>query len=278
MRRRAGWARTVLITGGASGLGAALAAGYAARGAQVLVTDRTPPGRLPKGARYQRLDITSESDWADALARVRDEFGELDLLINNAGIAAGGRVDRLDADHWRRVFEVNVLGAVNGCRTFTPMFKGQGHGHIVNVASMAGLVHPAAMSSYNGSKAAVVAFSETLRHELAPYGIDTTVVCPSFFRSNLASSLGGDDPLMDAVAAKLISRAPLDAPQIAARVIRGVDARKFLVLPDRAGRVAYWTKRMARPMYDRRMLDSGARFRLAELEVQSALPIARRLT
>jgi NAD(P)-dependent dehydrogenase (short-subunit alcohol dehydrogenase family) len=270
MRRRAGWARTVLITGGASGLGAALAEGYAARGGRVLVTDRTPPGRLPRGARYQCLDVTSESDWADALARVRDEFGDLDLLVNNAGIAAGGRVDRLDADHWRRVFEVNVLGAVNGCRTFTPMFKGQGHGHVVNVASIAGLVHPAAMSSYSATKAAVVAVSETLRHELLPYGIDTTVVCPSFFRSNLASSLGGDDPLMDAVADKLISRAPLDAQQIAARVIRGVDARRFLVLPDRAGRVAYWTKRMARPMYDRRMLASGARFRLVELDRRTA--------
>jgi NAD(P)-dependent dehydrogenase (short-subunit alcohol dehydrogenase family) len=270
MRRRTVRARTVLITGGASGLGAALADGYAARGARVLITDRTPPRRLPTGALYQRLDIVSEADWADALARVRDEFGELDLLINNAGIAAGGRVDRLDADHWRRVFEVNVLGAVNGCRTFAPMFKGQGRGHVVNIASMAGLVHPAAMSSYNASKAAVVAISETLRHELLPYGIDTTVVCPSFFRSNLASSLGGDDPLMDAVATKLISRAPLDAQQIAARVIRGVDARKFLVLPDRSGRNAYRMKRLARPMYDRRMLASGARFRLAELKIQPA--------
>ena len=199
---------------------------------------------------------------------MRDEFGDLDVLINNAGIAAGGRVDRLDAAHWRRVFEVNVLGAVNGCRTFAPMLKAQGHGHVVNVASMAGLVHPAAMSSYNAGKAAVVAFSETLRHELTPYGIDTTVVCPSFFRSNLASSLGGDDPLMDAVAAKLISRAPLDAPQIAARVIKGVDSRKFLVLPDRAGRITYWTKRLARPLYDRRMMATGARLQLAELKTQ----------
>ncbi|HEX7827105.1 MAG TPA: SDR family NAD(P)-dependent oxidoreductase [Mycobacterium sp.] len=271
MSRRARPAqRTVLITGGASGLGAALAQRYAARGDRVLVTDRTPTEHLPTGARYQHLDVTSESDWADALARVRDEFGDLDVLINNAGIAAGGRVDLLDADHWRRVLEVNVLGAVNGCRTFAPTFKARGHGHIVNVASMAGLVHPAAMSSYNASKAAVVALSETLRHELAPYGIDTTVVCPSFFRSNLASSLGGDDPLMDAVAVNLISGAPLDASQIAARVIEGVDARRFLVMPDRAGRVNYWKKRLARPLYDRTMMAAGAGLRLAELKARPA--------
>jgi len=261
---------TVLITGGASGLGAALAERYAARGDRVVVTDRVPTDRLPRGAQYHRLDVTSEAEWADVLAGVRDEFGGLDVLINNAGIAAGGRVDLLDEDHWRRVIEVNVLGAVNGCRTFVPMLKSQGHGHIVNVASMAGLVHPAAMSSYNAGKAAVVALSETLRHELTPFGIHTTVACPSFFRSNLASSLGGDDPLMDAVAVKLISRAPMDASQIAARVIKGVDARKFLVLPDRAGRVTYWTKRLARPLYDRQMMASGARFRLAELKAKPA--------
>ena len=92
-------------------------------------------------------------------------------------------------------------------------------------------------------------------------------------RSNLASSLGGDDPLMDAVATKLISRAPLDAQQIAERVIKGVDSRHFLVLPDRAGRRAYWTKRLMRPVYDRAMVASGARFRLVELERQSATAV-----
>ena len=135
----------VLITGGASGLGAALAARFSARGDRVLVTDVNEPATLPAGARFQRLDITSESDWAAAADRVRDEFGGLDILVNNAGIAAGGRIDRLGADHWQRVLSVNVLGAVHGCRTFAPLFKQQGSGHLVNVASAAGLLHPPAM-------------------------------------------------------------------------------------------------------------------------------------
>ncbi|WP_406326864.1 SDR family NAD(P)-dependent oxidoreductase [Streptomyces sp. NBC_00203] len=257
--------RRVLITGGASGLGAALASRYAQRGDRVLVTDLAAEAEVPTGALYQRLDITSPSEWAGALERVRLDLGGLDVLVNNAGIAAGGRVDRLDDAHWRRVLDVNVLGAVNGCRTFAPLLKTQGHGHVVNVASLAGLVHPAAMSSYDASKAAVVALSESLRHELGPWGVDVTVVCPSFFRTNLAASLGGEDPLMDEVAAKLISRAPLGAEEIAARVLKGVDARRFLVLPDRSARLAYWTKRLARPLYDRRMLASGAKIRQAEL-------------
>ena len=256
--------RRVLVTGGASGLGAALAARFAARGDRVLMTDLAPHADVPAGAVYQRLDITSQEDWAAALDRVREEFGGLDVLVNNAGIAAGGRIDRLGADHWRRVLDVNVLGAVTGCRTFVPLFKEQGSGRIVNVASAAGLVHPPAMTSYDAGKAAVVALSESLRWELAPWGIGVSVVCPSFFRTNLAASLGGDDPMMDTVATRLIEGSKLGAEQIAERVVRAVDAGRFLVLPDRNARIAYWTKRLARPLYDRQMLRMGARIHGAE--------------
>lgn len=257
-------ARRVLITGGASGLGRALAVRLAARGDRVLVTDLAAAATVPPDALYQRLDITSAPDWAAAVERVEHDLGGLDLLVNNAGIAAGGRIDLLDDAHWRRVLEINVLGTVNGCRAFAPMFKAQEGGHVVNVASVAGLIHAAAMSSYNASKAAVVALSETLRYELGPWGVDVSVVCPSFFRTNLAASLGGDDPLMETIAAKLIARAPLDAAEMAERVLRGVDARRFLIVPDRPARRMFWTKRLLRPLYDRRMLAGAARFRQAE--------------
>lgn len=258
-------ARRVLITGGASGLGRALAVRLAARGDRVLVTDLAPDATVPPDALYQRLDITSGDDWAAALERVEHDLGGLDLLVNNAGIAAGGRIDRLDDAHWRRVLDVNVLGTVNGCRTFAPLFKAQGQGHIVNVASVAGLVHATGMSSYTASKAAVVGLSESLRHELSAWGVDVSVVCPSFFRTDLAASLGGDDPLMEKIATRLISRSPLDATDMAERVLRGVDARRFLVLPDRPARRLFWTKRLARRLYDRQMLANGARIRQIEL-------------
>jgi NAD(P)-dependent dehydrogenase (short-subunit alcohol dehydrogenase family) len=249
--------KRVLITGGASGLGAALAAQFTARGDRVLVTDVNLP-------EPDRLDITSEADWAAALERVRDEFGGLDILVNNAGIAAGGRIDRLSAEHWQRVLTVNVLGAVNGCRTFTPLFKEQGSGHVVNVASAAGLMHPPSMSSYNASKAAVVALSESLRYELGPWGVAVSVVCPSFFRTNLAQSLSGDDPQMEQGAVRLINGARRGADEIAARVLRDVDAGRFLILPDSDGRTAYRVKRFARFLYDRKMFALGAKIRREE--------------
>jgi NAD(P)-dependent dehydrogenase (short-subunit alcohol dehydrogenase family) len=256
--------RRVLITGGASGLGAALAARYAARGDRVLVSDLAPDAEVPTGALYQRLDVTSEDDWIAARTRVRADLGGLDVLVNNAGIAAGGRIDRLDAAHWQRVLDINVLGAVTGCRTFVPLFKEQRSGHLVNIASAAGLVHPPAMTSYDAGKAAVVALSESLRWELAPWGIDVSVVCPTFFRTNLAASLGGDDPLMDTVATRLIEGSKLGADEIADRVVAAVDGRRFLVLPDRNARLAYWTKRLARPLYDRQMMAAGAKIHRAE--------------
>lgn len=243
----------VLITGGASGLGLALARRYAARGDDVLVGDlaEAAPDTLPDGVDYVRLDVTSPQDWDAAKTRVLDRWGGLDVLVNNAGIASGGRIDMESMADWERVLDVNLLGVVRGCQTFTPVFKEQCSGHIVNVASLAGLVHGSGMSSYNAAKAGVVALSETLSYELAPWNVTTSAVCPSFFRTNLHTSVQGKDPLMREVAVRLVTTAQADAESIAEAVLAGVDAKKRLVLTDRTARRAYWMKRLARPAYDR---------------------------
>lgn len=250
-----GHRRRILVTGGASGLGAALVRAFTARGERVIATDlaETAPQGLPAGAEYLRLDVTSDEDWARALTHVERHWGGLDVLVNNAGVAAGGRIDVLTVQDWRWITEINLFGVVRGCRTFTPLFKRQGRGHIVNIASMAGLVHPPVMGSYNAVKAAVVALSETLHHELGPYGVTTSVVCPSFFRTNLASSLSGSDPMVEASATKLINGSKLTADDIAAQVLKGVDRGRPLILTDRPGRLALRAKRVLRPLYDRTM-------------------------
>lgn len=263
----------ILITGGASGLGAALARQFTGRGDTVLVTDLFEEHQVPAGASYLRLDVTSESDWLRARRTVEETMGGLDLLINNAGVATGGRIDRVSHAEWSRVLDINVAGVANGCRTFTPMFTQARSGHIVNTASLAGLVHPPAMSAYNATKAAVVALSESLRYELAPFGVAVSVLCPSFFRTGLASSLSDDDPAMAGLARKLIDNADADADQIAAAAIAGIDARRFLVLTDREGRRAFWAKRLLRPLYDRQMLAMGRRTAgLTAAEISAASP------
>jgi NAD(P)-dependent dehydrogenase (short-subunit alcohol dehydrogenase family) len=178
------------------------------------------------------------------------------VLVNNAGIATGGRIDVVSMEEWQGVIDINLLGVVRGCRTFVPLMKvqvedGESPGHIVNTASLAGLVHPPAMASYTAVKAAVVAVSETLAYELSPWDIAVSAVCPGFFRTNLASSLNGSDAAMDKIAARLIEKSPLDAAQVAAEVMKGIDARRMVIVPDAPARKAVWTKRFARPLYDR---------------------------
>lgn len=246
----------VLVTGAASGLGAALVAAFRSRGDDVLGADLTG-GDLD-------LDVRSEAQWAAVCAEVERRWGGLDILVNNAGVAGGGRIDRTDAAEWRRVLEVNVIGVANGCAAMVPLFKWQGSGRIVNTASLAGLVHPAGMSAYTASKAAVVAMSESLRHELRPWGIEVSVVCPSFFQTNLAASLNDHDPVMAGISAKLIARAPFTAEQIAARVLDGLDANAFLILPDAGAAKAYWDKRLHPADYDAQMLNGGQRIRQAD--------------
>jgi NAD(P)-dependent dehydrogenase (short-subunit alcohol dehydrogenase family) len=259
----------VLITGAASGLGRSLATIYAARGDQVLVTDMAdeiPQVDLPSAVdggevRYRRLDVRSDSDWERVRRDVEEQWDGLDLLFNNAGVAAGGRIDLVPIEEWQRIIDINLLGVVRGCHAFATMFKQQRSGHIVNTASLAGLVHPPGMSSYNAVKAGVVAISETLLHELRPFGVSVSVICPSFFRTNLDRSLTGSDPLLNGEAVKLITKARRSARQIANRAVPQIDKRRFLILVDPEGRSLSRLKRFAPRAYHASMVRVGAGLR-----------------
>lgn len=252
----------VLITGGASGLGRAHAGRNAARGDKVLVTDLADHLPTTTGAAdvgYLRLDVRNDADWERARSEVLDRWGGLDVLINNAGVAAGGRIDVIPVEDWQWIIDVNLLGVVRGCRTFVPVFKDQGAGRIVNVASVAGLVHPPNMSSYNATKAGVVALSETLLHELAPYGVDVSVVCPAFFRSSLDQSLRAADPALEEPARALISGARQSADTVAASTLAALDKGHYLILPHAEAVLARAAKRLAWPLYRRAMGYVGAK-------------------
>ena len=243
--------RRVLVTGAASGLGAALAAAFESRGDEVLRTDRSG-GDLT-------LDVTSSDDWALARAHVEALWGGLDVLVNNAGVAGGGRLDVATLDEWQWITEVNLFGMVRGIREFVPLFKRQRSGQIVNVASLAGLVHPAGMGSYNAVKAAVVALTETAGHELASYGVSASVVCPSYFRTNLMASMRGSDEAVGAVVAQLVERSPLTADDIAAEVLAGLDRGEQIIVPDQPARDAWALKQADRPAYDAVMRKQAAK-------------------
>jgi NAD(P)-dependent dehydrogenase (short-subunit alcohol dehydrogenase family) len=246
--------RRVLVTGAASGLGAALVAAFRERGDEVLATDRVAADGIDLV-----LDITSDDDWATAVETVRQRWGGIDVLVNNAGVAGGGRIDRTTMEEWRRITEVNLFGVVRGVTAFTPMLKEQRSGHVVNVASLAGLVHPAGMASYNATKAAVVAFTETVGHELAGFGVRASAVCPSYFRTNLMASLEGSDTALGEIVRGLVERSPITAEQVAAAVLAGIDAGDDLIVPDEPARQAFSLKWSDRSAYDQVMRAQAAK-------------------
>jgi NAD(P)-dependent dehydrogenase (short-subunit alcohol dehydrogenase family) len=260
----------VLVTGGASGLGAALVAAFAARGDDVVIGDINPsvveeraPANVSTPPAEMTLDVRSDDDWAAARDWVQEHWGGLDVLVNNAGVAGGGRIDVAGMDEWQWITEINLFGVVRGTRTFVPMFKQQRSGHIVNIASLAGLVHPAGMGSYNAVKAGVVAFSETCAHELAEWDIHCSAVCPSYFRTNLIENMRGTDTAVGQVIGGLVAGAPLGPEDIAAAVLEGMDRGDELILPDEAARAAYGLKLADRAAYDQVMRKQAARLNAA---------------
>ena len=239
----------VLVTGGASGLGRAVAERFARARARVCIVDlhdergaSTVESLRRLGAQdaiYVRCDVTDESAIESVAQRLDDAWGGVDVVVNNAGVAQAGAIEDVSIDDWRWILDVNLLGVVRGCKIFTPRFKRQKSGHFVNVASMAGLLDVPMMSSYNATKAAVVSLSETLQHELREHGIRVTVVCPSFFSTNLGESMRTPDPVLRAKMQKLLTRSTLTADDVAEDVFRAIQEKTFYVLPHREGCLLY---------------------------------------
>lgn len=248
----------IFVTGGASGLGRAIAEAYARRTFHVCIGDvndargeETREALLRAGAAsaiYVRCDVTREEDLVAVRERLERPLAEggfagVDIVVNNAGVAQAGAIDEVSLDDWRWVVDINLLGVVRGCKVFTPLFKQQKSGHFVNVASMAGLLDVPCMAAYNATKAAVVSLSETLDNELFDDGIGVTLVCPSFFKTNLAESLRTPDPRLKVTVDKLLARSSITADDIAEDIVRAVEKKTFYLLPHKDGRLAWTLKR-----------------------------------
>jgi NAD(P)-dependent dehydrogenase (short-subunit alcohol dehydrogenase family) len=164
-------------------------------------------------------------------------FGNVHVVCNNAGVAAGGGIDHISLDNWRWVIDVNLMGVLHGIRSFLPHIRAHGEGgHIVNTASMAGMQGGLGFSPYGASKFAVVSMSEGLHTQLKPHGIGVSVLCPSYVRTGIGESgrnrperYGASQPLdplspaaaMVAEIAKNL-QAGLDPADVAARVVEAI--------------------------------------------------------
>jgi len=202
--------QVAVVTGGASGIGYALAAGFLARGLEVVVADVEAPaleaaverlGGIEAGVIGVRTDVSDLRQVEALAASTLDQFGRVDVICNNAGVFANvGPMWELDRADWEWILQVNLWGVVNGITTFVPYLVAQGEGHVVNTSSMAGIATVPFLGPYTAAKQAVVGLSESLAAELrrAAPGVGVSVLCPGLVDTNIVNaarnrpaSLGG---------------------------------------------------------------------------------------
>ncbi len=251
--------KTVVITGASSGLGKATALAFARKGWWVAVADINQERgdeaveeikALGSQAFFQHCNVTKSEDIQALHDRCLEEWPQIDVLINNAGIVSAlGAIDRVPMVEWQRAMDINLMGVVRGCSIFTRTFKEQGCGHIVNIASIAGLITVPGMTSYSASKAAVVSLSEMLRAELKHKKIGVTVVCPSLFRTNLSESLMNAKEGQQEVIDREMEKSSMTAEDIAEKIVSAVKANQFMLLPHKISWLHWGLKRLSPNLY-----------------------------
>lgn len=246
-------AYNAVVTGAGGGIGRALAVELGHRGSSVLVSDVDLEGadetaRMVEAAggkaHAMRCDVATLSDVQAVQQEAARRFGPTELVVNNAGVVLGGPVDEIPMEDWNWIVGINFWGVIYGCRTFVPGFKEQGFGRILNVSSISGVIAAPEMAPYNMTKAAVVALSETLASELAPWNITTTVLCPTAVRTGMVDAIKSSNPIHKKVAIKAAAHGKGRNPEdVAAYALVAVDAGKLYAFPHTDGRMMWRVKR-----------------------------------
>lgn len=191
--------KTAVITGGASGMGRAFAERFGLAGCRVAIAD-VEQAALDQATEELaqsgieavgiKTDVSDAEQMDELGAKVLEQFGQVNLLFNNAGVGGGGSLEMLSLEDWQWILGVNLWGVIHGLRVFYPHMLEHGDGHIVNTASVAGMTSYPNMAPYNASKHAVVAISETLHAELAEKKstLGVSCLCPGIVRTNIINS------------------------------------------------------------------------------------------
>ncbi|HEX8140058.1 MAG TPA: SDR family NAD(P)-dependent oxidoreductase [Pyrinomonadaceae bacterium] len=242
--------RTAVVTGAASGIGRAIAVSLARRRCHLALADIDDEGLAQtagqvraSGVRVTRhhLDVADRAAVSEFPARVADEHGGVDLLVNNAGVAVGGTFEQVSEQDFEWLFEINFWGVVRMTRAFLPALHGSDDARIVNLSSVFGLIAPPGQVAYAASKFAVRGFSEALRHELEGSRIGVTVVHPGGVATSIAEKarvpLGVSSEEM-ARRREQFRKALRLPPEVAGEaIIRGVERREARVLVGTDARV-----------------------------------------
>ena len=186
--------KIALVTGASSGFGLLASVALAREGYRVIATMRDPTRREPLESEAERagtasrleivrLDVTEPASIEQAVSGLIERFGRIDVLVNNAGFAVGGFVEEVPMEAWREQIETNLMGVIAMTRAVLPHMRRQGEGAIIQIGSVSGRIGLPGYGAYAASKFAVEGFSESLRHEVAPFGIRVYVVEPGAYRT-----------------------------------------------------------------------------------------------
>lgn len=264
-KRRSMSGRSAIVTGGGSGIGAALVRALVADGAYVVVADidldaaQTVVDSLPEtvagsvaGARAARLNVTDAAAVAALVEEVIGEHGGLDLMFANAGITWGGDTELLTLEQWNAIIDVNIRGVVHCVHAAYPHMIARGSGSLVLTSSMGGLSPAGLLTSYAMTKHAVVGLGMSLRAEAAGHGVGVTVVCPAAVDTPILDKgeLGGFDGRRYYLDGQGVRR-PLDPDALARSVLDGVSRNRALVIEPARARATWRLQRLAPGLMDR---------------------------
>jgi len=223
--------KTAFITGGASGIGLSMARAFGHAGMNVVLADIDD--KLARSVAEQlaseqikavgiRCDVSERSSVREAALEAVAAFGKVHVVCNNAGVAVGGPVGTLKDSDWDWIIDVNLKGVIYGTETFLPLIRSHGEGgHIVNTASMAGMISPPGMEPYTATKFAVVAMSEGWAQQLAPLDIGVSVLCPGFVKTRIhESGRARQDKYGGVGEVDALGQGPSEAAQM---VLNGID-------------------------------------------------------
>jgi NAD(P)-dependent dehydrogenase (short-subunit alcohol dehydrogenase family) len=256
--------KRVLITGAASGIGRACAEQAGRAGAHLFLTDRNAPLLESTAAELRavgadvRLAVPADVSDLDAVqslaTAVHDEGGSVDIVMNVAGIAAWGTVDRLEHRHWRAMVDVNLMGPIHVIESFVPAMIAAGRGgHLVNVSSAAGLLGLPWHAAYSASKFGLRGVSEVLRFDLRPHHIGVSLVCPGGVATPLTETVeivGVDQSGAAFRRMQAHFRRRAASPEgAAAAILKGVRRNRYLVYTSRDIQAAFLLQRLFPPGY-----------------------------
>jgi NAD(P)-dependent dehydrogenase (short-subunit alcohol dehydrogenase family) len=250
---------TAIVTGGASGIGRALAEELAKCGCEVVLADlqielaeevASEINASGGKAKAVKIDVTDFSAMDHFVQETVKRMGRLDYIFNNAGIVIGGPVNRLGIEDWNQIVDINLRGVINGIQATYPIMMKQGFGHIINTASMAGLVPGPGNVAYTTTKHAVVGLSKSLRAEAAQMGVRVSVLCPGAIRTPILEGGGKYGKMLIDIPPEELRRMldklrPMSPNLFAKKVLKSVGRNKAIIIVPSWWKVFWWINRLS---------------------------------